>query len=59
MFYLGVLGVLDGGQILLACPEDRFPRVVGLRVPLTVLGLIALATLMIYTNVQDVMRYWV
>lgn len=51
--------VLDGGQILLACLEDRFPRVAGLRVPLTVLGLIALAALMIYTNVQDVVRYWV
>jgi hypothetical protein len=31
---------------------------VRLRLPLTVLGLIVLATLMIYTNVHDVVRLW-
>jgi regulator of sigma E protease len=51
--------VLDGGQIVLSCLERLFPRSVGvLRVPLTVLGLVLLAVLMIYANVHDVVRYW-
>lgn len=50
--------VLDGGQITMACLEKAFPRFERLRVPLTVLGLVALATLMIYTNVHDVVRLW-
>ena len=50
--------VLDGGQITMACLEKAFPRFERLRVPLTVLGLASLASLMIYTNVHDVVRLW-
>lgn len=50
--------VLDGGQIVMSCLEELFPRSVRLRVPLTLLGLLVLATLMIYANGQDVMHYW-
>lgn len=61
---LGVLNllpipVLDGGHIVLACLEERFPRMVRLRAPLTVAGLVLLAALMLYANGHDVMRYWV
>jgi regulator of sigma E protease len=45
--------VLDGGQILMACLEDRFPRLVRLRVPLTVLGMVVLAAVLIYANGHD------
>jgi regulator of sigma E protease len=51
--------VLDGGQVVLGCLEQAFPRLVRLRVPLTILGMLALAFLMIYSNVRDVIRYWV
>ena len=50
--------VLDGGQITTACLEKAFPRFERLRIPLTVLGLVVLASLMIYTNVHDVVRLW-
>jgi regulator of sigma E protease len=50
--------MLDGGQITMSCLEEAFPRMTRLRVPLTVLGLIFLAVLMVYANVQDVVRYW-
>ena len=50
--------VLDGGQITLACLEEAFPRLSQARGPLTVLGMIVLAALMVYANVQDVVRYW-
>jgi regulator of sigma E protease len=50
--------VLDGGQIFMSCLEDLFPSSVKLRVPLTLLGLLLLAALMIYANGQDLMRYW-
>lgn len=50
--------VLDGGQITMHCLEALFPRLVRFRVPLTLLGMIVLAVLMIYANVQDVARYW-
>lgn len=50
--------VLDGGQITMHCLEALFPRVVRLRVPLTLLGMIVLAALTIYANAQDVSRYW-
>jgi regulator of sigma E protease len=50
--------ILDGGQILLGCLEEVFPRLVRLRVPLTVLGMIVLAGLMIFSNVHDALRYW-
>ena len=49
--------VLDGGQILMASLEELFPRLVRLRVPLTVVGLALLASVMIYTNVHDVFRW--
>jgi regulator of sigma E protease len=50
--------VLDGGQITMSCLEAIFPRLVRLRAPLTLLGLIVLAVLMVYANGQDVVRYW-
>jgi regulator of sigma E protease len=50
--------VLDGGQIVMSCAEEMFPRLTRLRVPLTVLGMLALASLMIYANVHDVIRFW-
>lgn len=50
--------ILDGGQILLSSLEQAFPRVTRLRLPATIGGLLLLAGLMIYANVQDVVRYW-
>jgi regulator of sigma E protease len=49
--------VLDGGQILLGTLEELFPRLVRLRAPLTVLGLVLLASVMLYANVHDVVRW--
>jgi regulator of sigma E protease len=49
--------VLDGGQILMASLEELFPRLVRLRVPLTVVGLVLLASVMVYANVHDVFRW--
>jgi regulator of sigma E protease len=49
--------VLDGGQILMSSLEELFPRLVRLRVPLTVMGMVLLASVMIYTNVHDVVRW--
>jgi regulator of sigma E protease len=48
--------VLDGGQILLCCLEKVFPRAQRLRLPLTVIGLIFLAAVMIFFNLRDVVR---
>lgn len=48
--------VLDGGQILMSSLEKLFPRLTRFRVPLTVGGMVVLAVLMIYANVQDVVR---
>ena len=50
--------VLDGGQITMSCLEKAFPRLVRLRVPLTVMGMLVLAGLMVYANVHDAIRYW-
>jgi len=50
--------VLDGGQILLGCLEELFPRLVRLRVPLTVLGMVVLAAILLYANGHDIVRYW-
>lgn len=50
--------VLDGGQILMGCLEEAFPRMTRMRVPLTVLGLVLLAAVMIVSNLRDVVRYW-
>jgi regulator of sigma E protease len=50
--------VLDGGQVLMSCLEKLFPRLVRLRVPLTVMGMAVLAAVMVYANVHDVVRYW-
>lgn len=49
--------VLDGGQIVMSCLEAAFPRLVRLRVPLTVLGVVLLVSVMAYANVRDVVRY--
>lgn len=51
--------VLDGGQIVMSCLEELFPRFIALRVPLTLLGLLVLAGVMIYANGLDVTHYWV
>jgi regulator of sigma E protease len=53
------LPVLDGGQIVMSCLEELFPRLIVLRVPLTLLGLLLLAGVMIYANGLDVTHYWV
>lgn len=50
--------ILDGGQIVMACLEELFPRLVRLRVALTLAGLVLLVGLMAYVNVQDVVRLW-
>jgi regulator of sigma E protease len=49
--------VLDGGQILMGSLEELFPRLVRLRIPLTMAGLLLLAGVMIYANVHDVFRW--
>lgn len=51
--------VLDGGQILMSCLEEVFPRLILLRTPLTLLGFLVLVGVMIYATGLDVMRYWV
>ncbi len=51
--------VLDGGQIFMSCLEETFPRLVALRVPLTLLGFLVLGGVMIFATGLDVMRYWV
>lgn len=50
--------VLDGGQIVMSCLEEKFPRMIGLREPLTLVGLLLLASAMIYVNVRDVFSLW-
>jgi regulator of sigma E protease len=50
--------MLDGGQIVLGCLEEAFPRLVRFRAALTVVGAVLLVSLMIYANVKDVVRYW-
>ncbi|HXU33600.1 MAG TPA: site-2 protease family protein [Thermoanaerobaculia bacterium] len=52
------LPVLDGGQILMGCLEEAFPRMVRLRPAVTLVGILFLAGVMIYANVHDVVRYW-
>ncbi len=49
--------VLDGGQVLLSCLEEAFPRAVRLRPAATLLGVVLLGGLMLYANAQDVARY--
>jgi regulator of sigma E protease len=56
VFNLLPIPMLDGGQITLACLEEVFPRFVRLRAPLTILGMLLLAVLMIYTNGHDLVR---
>lgn len=50
--------VLDGGQIVMGCLEEAFPRLVRYRGALTAVGVVLLVGLMIYANVQDVVRLW-
>lgn len=50
--------VLDGGQIVLGCLEEAFPRLVRLRGAMTAVGAVLLVSLMVYANVKDVVRYW-
>jgi len=49
--------ILDGGQIVMSCLEEAFPRFSRLRVPLTQLGLVFLAAVMVYANARDAVRY--
>lgn len=49
--------ILDGGQIVLSCLEEVFPRFTRLRVPLTLLGLVFLAAVTVYANARDILRY--
>src|SRR4029077_12446512 len=48
--------VLGGRQIGMGCLEEMFPRLVRLRVPLTVVGMVLLAALMVYFNLRDVIH---
>jgi hypothetical protein len=41
----------------MSCLEEAFPRFARLRVPLTLLGLVFLAAVMVYANALDVVRY--
>jgi regulator of sigma E protease len=50
--------VLDGGQIVMSCLEEMFPRLIPLRTPLTLLGFLVLGGVMIYATGLDVTRYW-
>ena len=50
--------VLDGGQIVMSCLEEAFPRLVRYRGALTAVGLVLLVSLMLYANVKDVVRIW-
>lgn len=58
MLNLLPIPVLDGGQITMSCLESIFPRMARMREPLTLLGMLLLAVLMIYVNVHDVIRIW-
>ena len=58
VFNLLPIPVLDGGHVVLACLEERFPRMVRWRPALTVVGLVLLVGVMLYANGQDVVRYW-
>lgn len=49
--------ILDGGQIVMSCLEELFPRLARLRAPLTLVGLVFLFALMAFANVRDVVRY--
>jgi regulator of sigma E protease len=57
VFNLLPIPVLDGGQITMACLEEAFPGFARLRVPLTLLGMIVLAVVMIYSNGHDLVHY--
>lgn len=48
--------VLDGGQILMGCLEEAFPRLVRLRTAATLVGVVFLIGLMVLTNARDVIR---
>jgi regulator of sigma E protease len=58
MLNLLPIPVLDGGQILLGSLEELFPRLIRLRTAFTMAGIFALAGIMVYANVHDVVRYW-
>lgn len=38
----------------MSCLEERFPRMIDLRAPLTLAGALLLVSAMIYVNVRDV-----
>jgi len=42
----------------MSCLEKLSPRWVTLRVPLTLAGMLLLASLMIYSNARDIIRIW-
>ncbi|HEV7506680.1 MAG TPA: site-2 protease family protein [Thermoanaerobaculia bacterium] len=57
VFNLLPIPMLDGGQITMACLEEVFPRFAKLRIPLTLLGMIVLAIVMVYSNGHDLIHY--
>lgn len=50
--------VLDGGQIVMGCLEEAFPRLIRYRGAVTAVGVVLLVSLMLYANVKDVVRIW-
>ena len=45
-------------EVILACMERVFPRLVRLRVAATLAGAAMVAGITLYANVQDALRYW-
>ena len=52
------LPILDGGQILLSCLEEAFPRLVRFREAVTVVGVVLLGVAMVLVTGQDLVRLW-
>jgi regulator of sigma E protease len=48
--------VLDGGQIVMGCLEEAFPRLVRLRMAATLAGVVFLIGVMVLANARDVIR---
>jgi len=50
------LPILDGGQILMSCLEEAFPRLVRFREAATVVGVVLLGVVMVLVTGQDLAR---
>jgi regulator of sigma E protease len=48
--------VLDGGQILMSCLEEAFPRAARLRTAATLVGVVFLIGVMLLANARDIVR---